>query len=166
MIEFSTIIKKFNNQGEKTGWTYIEIPVSIAETLRPGVKKSFRVKGFLDACPVEQMALMPMGGGDFIMALRADIRKKIHKRMGEKLKVKLEADVSPQKYNNMLMDCLEDDEAARIFFNKLTPGHRRYFSVWIDQAKTEATKIDRVAKTLNALASGWDFGKMLKALKK
>jgi hypothetical protein len=48
MIRFETIIKRFLSQGEKTGWTYIEIPVEIAQKLKPGNKKSFRAKGRLD----------------------------------------------------------------------------------------------------------------------
>ena len=45
MIHFNAVIKKFNEQGEKTGWTYIEIPEEIASKIKPGYKKSFRVKG-------------------------------------------------------------------------------------------------------------------------
>ena len=41
MVRFSTIIKKFADQGEKTGWTYIEIPHTIADQLKPGIKKHF-----------------------------------------------------------------------------------------------------------------------------
>nr|MBP8249452.1 DUF1905 domain-containing protein [Chitinophagales bacterium] len=42
---YTTIIKKFGTMGEKTGWTYVEIPSDIAEELNPGIKTSYRVKG-------------------------------------------------------------------------------------------------------------------------
>ena len=71
MVEFTTIILQFAEQGEKTGWTYIEIPADIAQQLSPGNKKSFRVRGMLDGFAVAGMALMPMGEGNFIMALKA-----------------------------------------------------------------------------------------------
>lgn len=45
MIKYNTIILKFGTKGEKTGWTYIEIPADIAKKLKPGFKQSFRVKG-------------------------------------------------------------------------------------------------------------------------
>ena len=48
MVSYSTTILKFDEQGEKTGWTYIVIPSAIAQKLKPGNKKSFRVKGKLD----------------------------------------------------------------------------------------------------------------------
>ena len=48
MIKFSAILLKFQEQGEKTGWTYIEVPAEIAQQLKPNNKKSFRVKGYFD----------------------------------------------------------------------------------------------------------------------
>jgi hypothetical protein len=47
MVQFTAIIKRFGQQGEKTGWTYIEVPAAMAEQLVPGNRKSFRVKGKL-----------------------------------------------------------------------------------------------------------------------
>src|SRR5665811_793867 len=92
MVEFTTTILQFADQGEKTGWTYIEIPANIAQQMKPGNKKSFRVKGMLDGFAVAGMALMPMGEGNFIMVLKAEVRKGIRKRAGAMLQVRLEFD--------------------------------------------------------------------------
>src|SRR6201994_2412851 len=92
MVEFDTIIQQFAGQGEKTGWTYIDIPAVIAQQLKPGNKQSFRIKGMLDGLAVSGLALMPMGEGNFIMALKAEVRKGIHKNAGAMLQVKLEED--------------------------------------------------------------------------
>ena len=75
MIQFTTTIMQFGQQGEKTGWHYIEIPADIAQKLKPGNKKSFRVKGKLDDFSFSGVALLPMGGGRFIIALNKDLRK-------------------------------------------------------------------------------------------
>ncbi|HEV8080945.1 MAG TPA: YdeI/OmpD-associated family protein [Chitinophagaceae bacterium] len=163
MIEFKTIIKKFNDQGEKTGWTYIEVSAAIAEKLKPNNKKSFRVKGSLDDYLFEGLALIPMGEGNFILALKADIRKKIRKQKGDFLNVKIEVDNNPVKMNELLMECLADEPESLSFFNSLTPGHRKYFSNWIDSAKTDATKTKRIAQTINALSKKWDYGQMIRA---
>jgi hypothetical protein len=48
MIRLVTVILRFEKQGEKTGWNYIEIPAAAAQKLKPGNKKIFRVKGMLD----------------------------------------------------------------------------------------------------------------------
>jgi hypothetical protein len=91
MITFKTTILKFDQQGEKTGWIYIKIPSAIAEQLKPGTKKAFRVKGFLDNYAFERISLIPLGGGDFILALNATIRKAIRKTTGATLSVKMES---------------------------------------------------------------------------
>lgn len=164
MIQFTTVIKKFSDQGEKTGWTYIEIPAAIAQKLKPNNKKSFRVKGTLDNYGFESLALLPMGEGSFIMALNASIRKEIRKHRGASLKVMLEADNNPVKLNAELMECLADEPGSLSFFNSLPPGHRKYFSNWIESAKTDATKTKRIAQTLNALSNHQHYGEMIRAL--
>ena len=166
MIQFSTVVNKFRNQGEKTGWTYIEIPAATAQHINPRAKTTFRVRGSIDGKPFQQMALLPMGNGNFIMALNAAFRKTIGKIKGAKVEVKMEQDESEILFNEAFMDCLKDDREAIIFFNKLSPGHRRYFNKWIESAKTTITQTDRIAKSLNALAKGQDFGQMLRSLKK
>lgn len=166
MIQFVTLIKKFGDQGEKTGWTYIEIPVAIAEKLKPNNKKSFRIKGSLDKYAFKGLALLPMGEGNFILALNASIRKKIGKRKGASLTVTIDVDNDPVKLNAELMECLADEPQGLSFFNELTPGHRKYFSNWIDSAKTDATKTKRIAQTINALSNRQDYGQMLRAQKR
>ena len=99
MVQFTTTIKQFDQQGEKTGWTYIEVPSDIAEKLISGNKKGFRVKGKLDNFPIKGIALLPMGGGNFILTLNADLRRGIHKRKGAMLNVKLQVDPEGYKLN-------------------------------------------------------------------
>ncbi len=164
MIEFKVVIEKFSKQGEKTGWTYINIASGIAQKLKPGNKKTFRVKGYLDNFYFEGIALLPMGGGNFIMPLNASHRKKIGKRKGAILNVKIELDDKPIIFNKELLECLADEPEAFAFFNKLTPGHRKYFSNWIESAKTEATRTQRIAHTVSALERGQDFGAMVRML--
>ena len=164
MVHFTTTIKKFGDKGEKTGWTYIEISQAVADKLKPNNKKTFRVKGRLDNYAFESLALLPMGDGNFIMALNAVIRKKIGKRKGAAVAVSLESDDSPVKYNAELMECLTDEPESLSFFKTLTPGHQKYFSNWIDSAKTDATKTKRIAQALTALSNHQHYGEMLRSL--
>lgn len=92
MVQFATTIQKFDQKGDKTGWTYIAVSAELAQRLLPGNKKAFRVQGFLDTHSFKGISLIPMGGGDFIMALNAPLRKRIKKRCGDQVKVKLEVD--------------------------------------------------------------------------
>lgn len=166
MVEFTTTILQFADQGEKTGWTYISIPADLAERLKPGNKKSFRVKGRLDDHPVKSVSLLPMGDGSFIMPLNAAIRKAIHKKKGAMLKVKLQADNAPLKICPELLECLADEPAAEANFKKLPPSHQLYFSKWIESAKTEPTKTKRITQTVTAMSRGMGYGEMMRSLKK
>lgn len=166
MVHFKTIIKRFAKQGEKTGWTYIEIPDEAVEQLKPATKTSFRVKGRLDDFAIEKAALMPMGGGKFILTLNAAIRKGIKKGKDATLDVWLEEDKAPLLVNEEFLDCLRDEPAAIKNFENITNSHRLYFSKWIESAKTEPTKARRIAMAVNALAKGWGFPEMLRAQKK
>ena len=165
MVQFTTTILQFAEQGEKTGWTYINIPVDIAQQLKPDNKKTFRVKGKLDDYPIKSVALLPTGKGDFLMAVNATMRKGIGKRKGARVQVNLEVDNKPQPLSKELMECLADEPKALALFNDFAPSHRLYFSKWIESAKTEPTKTKRISQAVAALLRGFDFGQMLRSLK-
>jgi hypothetical protein len=166
MVKFTASIHRFAKQGEKTGWTYFEVPPDLAQKLKPGNRKEFKVKGKLDAYPVKRISLLPMRGGRFIFVLNAALRKAIGKKHGAMVKVELTEDKSEFIFNKDFMECLADDPSANEFFKTLTGSHQRYFSKWIDDAKTEPTKIKRIAMAVNALAKKWGYPEMLRASNK
>jgi hypothetical protein len=167
MVDFSTIILQFGEQGEKTGWTYIEIPADVAQQMKPGNKRSFRVRGKLDELPVAGMALMPMGEGNFIMALKREICKGLRKHRGAMLHVRLEPDDDFKfEIPADLLECFEFDPEAGEFFNSLAESHRGYFIKWIDSAKTDVTRANRIAATINAMLRKMNYGMMLREQKK
>jgi Domain of unknown function (DUF1905)/Bacteriocin-protection, YdeI or OmpD-Associated len=163
MIEFTATLKQFSEQGEKTGWTYFEIPADIAQALKPGNKKSFRVKGKLDKHSIDHVSLLPMGGGVFIMAVNADMRKAIGKKKGAMIRVKLQEDKKEFQFNKDFVECLADEPAAQAFFKTLPGSHQRYFSKWIDSAKTEPTKTKRIGWAVTALAKKQGYPEMIRS---
>ncbi|HVG12048.1 MAG TPA: YdeI/OmpD-associated family protein [Flavisolibacter sp.] len=165
MICFTATIEKFGQQGEKTGWTYIVVPSQVAGRLKPGNKKSFRVKGKLDEHMIESVALIPMGEGDFILALNAGMRKQIRKNIGAQLEVQLAIDTKEILPPPALIECLQDEPAAWQQYQSIASSHKLYFTRWINSAKTESTKAKRIAQAVTALAAGKDYGTMLRSLK-
>ncbi len=163
MISFTTSLFKFDKKGEKTGWTYIEISTHQAQQLKPGCKVSFRVRGSLDSHTISQVAIIPMGEGSFILPINGTMRKAIGKRQGDKIKVTLEADDSKIILSPDLMTCLKDDPTALAAFKKLPGSHQKYFSRWVESAKTSTTKTKRIVMTITALSKKMDFGAMLRA---
>lgn len=165
MVRFTALIEKFGQMGEKTGWTHVKVPAAIAGKLKPGCRKSFRVRGKMDELEITGMAMIPMGEGDFILALKSELRRKLLKRAGDTLKLALEEDTIPYELNPDLMLCLNDEPDALAYFNTLATSHKVYFSKWIDSAKTEETKASRIAEAVIALGKRWGYSEMLRARK-
>jgi hypothetical protein len=171
MPTFTTILQKFDEKGEKTGWTYIDIPLDVTEAMKPGQKTSFRVKGTLDNFPINLVALLPMGRsgdleGGFIMPINAAMRRGIRKEAGATVRVDLEVDNSPMPLSADLLACLDDDPVAKAHFQTLSRGHQIYFSNWIEDAKTTVTKTKRLTQAVMGLAMSMDFGQMIRYFKK
>lgn len=165
-IRFTARILKFEEQGEKTGWSYIEIPADLAQQLKPGCKKSFRVKGRLDAHRIAQVSLLPMGEGNFIMAFNASMRKGTGKRAGAILEVELQEDPSELEMPADFAECLEADEAAKAFFESLPKSHRNYWIKWLTGVKGAAARESRMLRAVTALSKGYGFAEMLREERK
>jgi len=165
MVKFTATIHQFEQQGEKTGWTYIEVPADIAEQLKPGNKKSFRVKGKLDDHAISRIALLPMGGGRFILPLNAAMRKGTRKKKGSMLQVQLTVDNAPLDIPPEFLECLADEPKAGTFFKQLSLSHRNYFIKWLGGVKGEAAVAKRMAQAITALSKGQDFVAMARSHK-
>ncbi len=166
MIKFNTTILKFDKQGEKTGWTYIEISAAQAKKINPGVKVSYRVKGRFDQFSFEKLAMLPMGEGGFIIPLNGKTRKAIGKKMGDKLSVEIELDNRQITPSADFLACLKEDPLAMKFFKSLPGSHQRYYSKWIDDAKTMQTKTKRIVMALTAFSRKQGFTEMMRANRK
>ncbi len=166
VICFKTTLLQFAQQGEKTGWTYIAITEEAAQQLKPGNKKSFRVKGKLDDYPISRVALMPMGDGRFIMAINAEMRKGIKKNKGAVVTVTIEVDPGEIEPPAELMECMLDEPEALAFYKTLAKSHQLYFTKWIISAKTDETKTKRIAHAVNAFTKKQGYAEMMRTIKK
>lgn len=162
VITFTTIIQKFGKQGEKTGWSYIEISARQAQQLKPGTKVSFRVKGTIDGHTISKAALLPMGEGRFIFPLKATLRKNIAKQAGDKIRVVMEVDESKFVLSPDLMACLREEPESLKFFKSLPGSHQKYYSNWIESAKTAGTRARRIAMAMNGFSKKQGFSEMLR----
>lgn len=164
MIQFNAIILKFEQKGEKSGWSYIEVPQALAARMKPGCKRSFRVRGIIDGHAFTGMALVPMGNGDFILPINGGMRKLLRKAAGDVLELALEEDVDFKiEIPDDLEVCLaQEDETLMERFMALAKSHRNYFINYINDAKTEPTRTKRIVMTVEAMALGLDFGAMIR----
>jgi len=165
MTRFTTSLQQFEDKGEKSGWTYILIPQDIGEVLTPGSRKTFRVKGKIDAHAIKSVAVMPMGDGSFILPVNAAMRKAIGKRKGAMVNVALSVDTATPEVPAVLAVCLDDEPKAKTFFELLPLSQRNYYSNWVVAVKSEELQAKRIALAIEALLKQQNFVAFMQALK-
>jgi hypothetical protein len=166
MPSFKSVIQKFADKGEKTGWRYIAIPSDILLKLKLKNKKEFRIKGVMDDVKFERLACYPIGDGNFIIALNAELRKKLGKKEGAMVSIKFEIDTKGVEKSKELLACLNEEPEAKKQFESLTTAHQNYFHKWINSAKGADTKEGRIVNTINAMLRKMDYGELIRSLKK
>ena len=67
------------------------------------------------------------------------------------MNVVLYVDLTPTQIPQEFLNCLIEDQTAYQTFLSYTDGQKKEFIDWIYAAKTDETKVDRIAKTLNKL---------------
>lgn len=146
LVNRKYLLEKYPGKG---GWTYAEIPEVLQNKRSPfGWVK---VKGHIDNFEIKNYKLMPMGNGRLFLPVKADLRKKIGKKEGDWVEVVLYADNAPTEIPQEFLDCLIEDQIAHMAFLSYTDGQQKEFIDWIYSAKTDETKVERIAVTLNKL---------------
>ncbi|MFA6277933.1 MAG: YdeI/OmpD-associated family protein [Pedobacter sp.] len=166
MVNFKAEIEKFDTMGEKTGWSYVFVPQAVANQIKPDEKRSFRVKGTIDTVAVSGIGLLPMGEGDFIIALKTSLRKQLKKEAGAKVELNLvfDADFKIEMPDDLEI-CLADEEVLLQQFLSMPKSHQNYFINWLNTAKTDTTRTKRIVMIVNAMVKKYNFGEMIRAAK-
>ena len=165
MVTFEAEILRAENQGAAmAGWAYVEVPRALANRIKPDYKQVYRVRGQIDGHAFAGLALMPLGDGDYYLAINGAMRKVLKKGVGDVLALALEEDVDfkitiPEDLEICL---LEEDGDLMGKFMALAEGRRNYFIKYITDAKTEPTRTKRIAMTVEAMVMGLDFGAMIR----
>ena len=146
LVNKKYLLEKYPGKG---GWTYAAIPEVLQDKHSPfGWVK---VKGNIDDFEIKNYKLMPMGNGRLFLPVKAAIRKKIGKQEGDWIHVVLYADNSPTEIPEEFLDCLKEEPIAHKEFLMLTDGQQKEYIDWIYSAKTDDTKVKRIAETINKL---------------
>ncbi len=154
LVDKDYLLEKFEGKG---GWVYTLIP-----EIAPDPHAHFgwvRVRGSIDGVEISDYRLMPFlaGTGQLFLPIKAEIRKKIKKGAGDTVHVVLYRDDQLPEVPEELLLCLRDDAEALRFFNSLNEDEKHRYVRWIYSAKGEQTRIDRMAKTVAALAEHKKF---------
>ena len=152
LINKACLLERFPGKG---GWTYAAIPEIVQD--RHAWFGWVKVRGSIDSYELKNYKLMPMGNGKLFLPVKAEIRKKIGKQAGDWVHVVLYADIAPLVMEDDFMICLSEEPAAYQTFLGCSEGEKKELLDWIYSAKTDDTKVRRIAETIDRLSVGQKF---------
>ncbi len=156
LVDKEYLLDKFEGKG---GWVYTLIP-----EIAPDPHAPFgwvQVRGSIDGVEISDYRLMPYlaGSGQLFLPIKADIRKKIKKGAGDTVHIVLYRDDEPREVPEEFLLCLREDTEALQFFDSLGEDEQHKYIRWIYSAKGDDTRVERMAKSIAALACRKKFGK-------
>jgi hypothetical protein len=146
LVDKEYLLEKFQGKG---GWTFARIP-EIPQTKNTPFGW-VRVRGTIDNFEIKNYNLQPMGNGNLFLPVKAEIRKKINKKEGDRVHIVLFADNLPTEIPEELKVCFMDEPNVYEAFSNYTNGEQKTIIEWIYSAKTDATKVDRIVKTIDKI---------------
>jgi len=134
------------------GGAFVEVPFDVEEAF--GSKRP-KVKAMIEGVPYRGL-LVRMGGEHHMLIILKGIREQIGKTFGDEIKVNIEPDTEPRviEISIDLMKELKKDKEAKAFFDKLSYTHQKEYVRWIEEAKKEETRQNRIMKTIELLKKG------------
>ncbi len=135
-----------------SGGAYVTIPFDVEEAFG---KKRVKVKATIDGEPYRG-SLVRMGTPDHMLLVLKDIREKIGKTFGDEISVELEEDLEPRKVEIPpdLQQALDANPNEQAYFNSLAYSHRKEYVWWINEAKRDQTRQERIRRTIEMLKQG------------
>src|SRR5687768_12640571 len=100
--------------------------------------------------------LTRMGTDCHILGIRKEIREQIGKTYDDEVTITVEPDTEPRlvEVPAELKKAFKTEKEAKAFFEKLSYTHQREYVTWINEAKREETRQNRIAKTVEMLKKG------------
>ena len=134
------------------GGAFVTVPFDVEQVFG---KKRVKVRATIDGVPYRG-SLVRMGGPCHILGVLKEIRQKIGKGPGDEVQITIEEDTEPRvvEVPGDLKEALESSPEAWAFFQQLSYTHQRETVKWIDEAKREGTRRDRIARALEMLQQG------------
>ena len=147
MVKKQTFTATIQNAGG--GGAFVEVPFDVEEVF--GSKKP-KVKAMIAGVPYRGL-LVRMGGPNHMLIILKGIREQIGKTFGDEVTVTVEPDTEPRviEIPKDLMKELKKEKEAKAFFDKLSYTHQKEYVRWVEEAKREETRQNRIVKTIEML---------------
>jgi hypothetical protein len=131
------------------GGAFVEVPFDVEKEY--GSKKP-KVKALIEGVPYRG-TLTRMGTDCHILGIRKEIRDQVEKTFGDEVTITVEPDTEPRliEVPADLMKELKKDKEAKALFDKQSYTHQKEYVSWINEAKKEETRQNRIIKTIEML---------------
>jgi hypothetical protein len=150
MSEKMTFRARIENAGE--GGAFVRVPFDVEQVYG---KKRVKIKALIENVPYRGL-LVRMGEPWHMLIILKHIREKIGKSFGDEVEVTVEEDVEPRvvQVPADLQQLLDQNPAAQAFFKELAYTNQKEYVAWVTSAKREATRQERLTRTIELLAQG------------
>lgn len=139
-----------HRQDIKGSWTYCVVREAAAVF---GSSGNITVKGTLDGHAVEG-TLMPRGDGSHWFAVKKEWREAIGKSIGDPVELILEDTVINYTAPADLQKAISKSKKATLQWNSFTDSKKKYYIVWIENAKQPDTRKKRIKEAINRIQKG------------
>ena len=131
---------------------YFIVPFNVPEVY--GTKAQVKVRGTIDGYPYRG-SIANMGEGH-CMVVKKDIRQAIGKTAGDTVTVVMDIDIEPRivAVPEDLQQALDNNPEAKKIFDKYSYTHKKEYVEWIEGAKKQETRENRVKKAVEQIAGG------------
>jgi len=134
----------------KGGGAYVVAPFDVEAAFG---KKRVPVTATIDGVAYRGSLVPVMGGSGHALGVLKEIRAQIGKQVDDIVEVVIEEDVAPREVEppEDLATALSAAPEALAFFQTLSYSRQREFVLWIESAKRDTTRQERVKATVDKL---------------
>lgn len=134
------------------GGAFVEMAFDVEKEF--GSKRP-KVKALIEGVPYRGI-LTRMGTDCHILGIRKEIREQVGKTFGDEVTIIVEPDTEPRliELPTELKKVFKTEKDAKARFEKLSYTHQKEYVSWINEAKREETRQNRIAKTIEMLKKG------------
>ena len=130
--------------------TYIEFPYDVKNIF--GKSGRIKVKCWFDEIEYRG-SLVKMGTECHIVGIRKDILKKLNKKEGDILKVRMKEDTEERtiEIHPLLQEYLKSDNSIQVVYEKLSYTCKKEYNQYLSEAKKPETQDKRLFKIIKML---------------
>jgi len=131
------------------GGAFVEVPFDVEAEF--GSKKP-KVKATIEGISYRG-TLVRMGTECHLLLILKSIREQVGKTFGDEVKITMERDTEPRviEIPAELKKLFRAEKEAKAIFEQLSYTHQREYMTWINEAKREETRQNRLVKTIEML---------------